>query len=493
MSSSATARPTAAIARSAPGVAKPPLRPLLIGALGLAVGIALALGSPSQPEIGILIGLALGSALLILNNAAWAMAPILIGELSMASYLIPQLGMSLRLVAIGIATVGVGALVLRSSTLADPRFKRIVIPALALLALATAFNALTSGGDYTVKYLRYQGVQFLALLVTAAVIRSRRDILRVAAIVLPIALAGALVALWQHFARNSALGSDLVTVWKGRSVGLAGSPVLLANQLAFPLVPLLGFLAVGPWRRDRLRLALCAVLGILLIGLYFTYTRSALLAIAPGIVAIGLCLRGRRKVLLVGAVVAGYLAFQLLAGTGLIGARYYKNAENDTSAASHESLLGVALAIAFDNPLTGIGHEHFEEVSMQYAGEVPVSEGEAAIGTERPHNDFLTVWISWGIGALIAYVAVFVGALRNFRLAARSDDLLIRGLAIGCIGGLATYATNSAFHNYLDSSALLWIYAGGSIALARMAALERRRAAAQSSHPARNNLQPANL
>jgi O-antigen ligase len=453
----------------APVAGKPALRPLLVVGLCVAAAIALALGNPTQPEIGVLLGLTFGSSLLILNNAAWAMAPLLISELSIGSYFVPQLGLSLRLAAVLIALVGTATVVLRSSAISDPRFKRVFLPSVVLLILATSIDFLTSGSDYATKYLRYQIVQLLALAVTAAVIRERRDILRIAAVALPITLAAALIALWQHVAHGSALAADLVGLWKGRSVGLSGSPVLLANQLAFPVVPVLGLLATGPWKRDRLRLALCVIAGLLTIGLYLTYTRSALLALGPGILAIGLCLRGRRQKLIIGGIVGAYLAFQLLAGTGLIGARYYETAATDTSAASHQSLLDVALKIAFDHPLVGIGHEHFEEVSLQYLDEVPTSNGEEAIGNERPHNDFLTVWISWGIGALIVYVALFLGTVRNYWIATRSPDLLIRGLAIGCIGGLATYATNSAFHNYLDSSALLWVYAGGSVALARMA------------------------
>lgn len=452
-----------------PTAGKPGLRPLVIGMLGIAAAVATALGNPGHPEVGILLGLTLGSALLVLNNVAWALAPLLICELTICSYFVPQLGMSLRLAAVVIATLLVGLVLLRSSTLADQRFRRVFLPALLLLALATAINFMTSGAEYGIKYLRYQAVQILALVITAAVIRSRRDVWRIAAIILLATLAGAFVALWQHYARSTALASDLVSIWKGRSVGFSGSPVLLANQLAFPLVPLLGVLAVGPWRRDRLRLALLAAAGLLLAGLYMTYTRSALLAVGPGLLVIGLCLRGLRQKIILGSLVGAFLAFQLLAGTGLIGARYYKTAENDNSAASHESLLNVALKVAFANPFTGIGHEHFEEVSLQYADEVPVSGGDESIGNERPHNDFLTVWISWGIGALLVYVGIFLGAAKNYWRAARSADPLIRGLAIGCIGGLATYATNSAFHNYLDSSALLFIYAGGSVALARLA------------------------
>ena len=136
------------------------------------------------------------------------------------------------------------------------------------------------------------------------------------------------------------------------------------------------------------------------------------LALAPGLLAMGLCLRGQRRLIMVGGVVGAAAMFQLLAGTGLIGSRYYLGAEDDNSAASHDALLQVALAIALDNPISGVVHEHFEELSLEYAGELDsAAASNASLGVDRPHNDFLTVWISWGIAALVAYVFLFLGAI----------------------------------------------------------------------------------
>lgn len=198
----------------------------------------------------------------------------------------------------------------------------------------------------------------------------------------------------------------------------------------------------------------------------------------------GLCLRGKRRLAVLGGVVLAVLAFQMLQGTGLIGDRYYETAADDRSAASHQALWDVGFAVALDNSLLGIGHEHFEAVSAGYASNVEAdpdtANGSIAIGNEQPHNDFLSVWISWGIAALLAFLALFLGIIRNLLVAMRSRDPLIRGVAIGCIGGVTAYAVGSLYHNYMDSSTFLWVYAGLSVALARMATA---RAAAPSPRP----------
>lgn len=451
------------------GAGRPGLR-LLVPAM---VAAALAIGPVGlrldRPEESLLVGLALAAFLLVPNGLAWALAPVLICELTIASYFFAAYGLSLRLIVTGLATLLALPTILAANR-ADPRYRRVFLPALGLLAVATVGNLLYSGEDYAVKYLRYQTLQLLALVLVALVVRTRRDLLRLATGALGLLLVTALIAIWQHYARGSALSSDLATIWKGRSVGLGNSPVLLANQLTVGLLPLLGLLAALRWRRDRRLAALIAAIVVLFVGLYFTYTRSALLGLAPGLLAMGLCLRGQRRRLLVGGVLGAAAAYQLLAGTGVIGARYYQGAQDDTSAASHAALWQVGFAIALDNPLTGIGRENFESVSLQYAGTVGDTAGAASLGVERPHNDFLTVWTSWGLAALAGYLLLMVNAAKNFLAAARAPDPLVRGLAVGGVGWLATYAANSAFHNYLDSSTLLWVFAGLSVVLARLAA-----------------------
>jgi O-antigen ligase len=431
-----------------------------------------------RPEEGVLVGLCLGAFLLVPNGIAWTIGPVLICELSIASYYFADYGLSLRLIVTGLAMVLALPTIL-STNRADPRYRRVFLPALALLIISTIGNFAFSGSDYSIKYLRYQVLQLLALVLVACVVRSKRDIVRLTTLALPVMLASALIAIWQHFARGSALDSDLVTIWKGRSVGLAGSPVLIANQLTAGLVPLLGLLASLRWRRDRWLAATIMAALVLALGIYLTYTRSAPLALAPGLLAMGLCLRGQRRLMMVGGVIGAATLFQLLAGTGIIGSRYYLGAEDDNSAASHDALLQVAFAIALDNPISGVGHENFEQISLDYAGDLGDAGTNASIGVDRPHNDFLTVWVSWGIAALVAYVFLFIGAIRNFVAAARSPDQLVAGLAVGGMGWLATYAANSAFHNYLDSSTLLWIFAGLSVVLAQHAERAKQRQAGQ--------------
>lgn len=451
------------------GTGGPSLRVLVPAMLAAALVISQFALDWDRPEEGLLVGLALGAFLLVPNGLAWALVPVLICELTVASFYFADYGLSLRLIVTGLATLLALPTILRANR-TDPRYRRVFVPALALLVIGLAGNLFVSGEDYAIKYLRYQTLQLLALVLVALLIRTRRDIARLAAISCGLLLVAALVAVWQHYARGGAVASDLVAIWKGRSVGFSGSPVILANQLTVGLVVALGMLAALRWKRDWRLAAMVAASLVLALGLYFTYTRSATLALAPGLLAMGLALSGQRRTFLVGGVLAAAALFQLLAGTGLIGERYYRGAEEDSSAATHEALWEVGFAIALDNALTGVGHANFEEVSLQYSGAVDNVVAAGSLGVERPHNDFLTVWISWGIAALVAYLLLFLGAAKNFIAAARAPDPLIRGLAVGGIGWLATYAANSAFHNYLDSSTLLWAFAGLSVALARAGA-----------------------
>ncbi len=454
-----------------------PLRTLALLFLVLVAAVAFALPNEKYPYVPWLLGITFSSLALLPNSRAWPLASILIAELSLSSYTVAEVGMSLRFLVV-VASLGVSLpIVLRRRELAHRKMlRRVLVPSIALVVLATGVNLLTSESEYVIQYLRYQSVQVLGLAVAAAVVSSRQDLKRIALVALTIGLVAAVASLWQHFATQTAIYGnatpEAVKGWKGRTIGLSDSPVIFAHQMTFVLMPLLGVLVTGPIRRDRTRMLLCGAVVLLAAGLNFSYTRSAVFAIGPGLILMGLYLKGRLRAVLLGSVVAAFVLFQLLEGTGLIGSRYYKDASEDRSAASHEALWDVGLAVALDNAVLGIGHEHFEAVSVEYLdalAEDPDSVGgSGSVGQERPHNDWLSVWISWGILALVAYVALFIGILRNLAVAAGSSDPLIRGLAVGGAGALATYAVNSAYHNYMDSNILLWIFAGLSAALARL-------------------------
>ncbi len=451
------------------------LRLLLLLVIGLAMVVSMVLPVPGRQQGSIVLGLCLASILLVANSAAWAAMPVLLTEMTLSTYYVGELGMSLRLLVVLLGFL-VSLPLLRRVTLSDPLCRRVLLPAILLLVIATAVNSLYSTSDYVIKYARYQTTQLLAMVLIIAVVATVRDVKKLA---LALALIGVVVSLssiLQHYAPSIALygtgNAATVKDWKGRSVGFSTSPVILANQVAFVIMPLVGVFFSGAIKPGMRRILALLAMALMLGGLNFSYTRSAFFALAPAMAVLALCMRGRTRWVLIGLVVLGVIAFQLLKGTGLIGSRYYKTAQDDRSAASHQALWDVGFAIAMDHPILGIGHEHFEEVSAQYVDELNTSQdtagGASAVGKERPHNDFLSVWTSWGIFALLAYLALFWGMIRNYMSALDHSDAFLRGLAAGCIAGVVLYAVNSAYHNYMDSSSVLWIYAGFSVVLARL-------------------------
>jgi len=429
-----------------------------------------------------LAALTFGVFALALHHPSWILIPVILTELTLYSYSSPSLGAAHRLAIVLAAALIGGVAILRGTRFVDLHFRRVILPCIAFLVIATAVNAMHSQDEYVLQYFRYQVGQLLVAVLAATLISTRRDLLRVAQVTLVIGVIAAIAAILQHFAPTFALygaaDAETVRAWKGRSIGLSANPIALANQMTFVLAPLIGVILCGAWRIDRLRIMLGTVAFLLFAGLTFSYTRSGFFALGPGLIAMGLLLRGYRRAFIVGAVICAILFFPALENTGLLGHRYFKDANEDQSAATHEALWEVSLAIALDHPVDGIGHEHFEAVSLDYIDAVDDDSreisGASSIGGHRPHNDFLSVWVSWGIFALIAYLGIFLGTLRNLLIASRHHDLLIRGLAVGGVGGLVIYAVNSAYHNYMDSSVALWLYAGLSVALVRVAKSEVR-------------------
>ncbi|MPZ15412.1 MAG: hypothetical protein GEU73_13475 [Chloroflexi bacterium] len=456
---------------------------LIPGALvGVAVSVLRA--DADRPVVTLMLAGIASAFALGLYTSAGIVVPLLATDLVLPGYIVPDLGMSLRL-ALALATLFLAIPVILGRRPWEGAIGRSVfLPAAAFFAAVTLGNGFHSDPSYVFTYLRYTGVLLVTLLVVAAAVRTRRDLTVVSWSVVIVGITSALVAIWQHYDPGTGIyGAALATVqaWSGRSMGLAGSPVDLANSMAFVLTPLLGLLMVGPIRADRPRLLLVGATLLIAIALNFSYTRSTVLGIGAGIAAMALFVPGLRRVFGIGAVVLGLLLFQLFEGTGIIGDRYYRGAGEDVSAATHEMLWEVDLNIALDHPWLGVGHTTFEDLAAQYANGLAGPESAALTEGQDPHNDFLNVWLSWGIFALIPYVAVMIGALLNCVRAMRSEDLLVRGLAVGCAGGLVRYAVDSSFHNLLDSSTTLWILVGLSVALAYIAARDSQRISGPSA------------
>src|SRR5439155_8732059 len=189
--------------------------------------------NPGQLSAPVLLALVVTLFALATQSPSWVVGPLLVVEFTMPDYIVgftSDFGVSLRLLCSVAAVVLTAPLIRTELAAASPPLCRVLLPAVAFLALATIGNALTSDMAYTIKYLRYLTSGLLALLAVASAVRGRADARRTALLAVALAVASAVAAIWQHVAPDSApyggdITTDLINYWSGRSVGPASIPV----------------------------------------------------------------------------------------------------------------------------------------------------------------------------------------------------------------------------------------------------------------------------
>lgn len=414
-----------------------------------------------------------------LKKPVFAMAAFLVSLLTVNNYILAApfgIEISLRvLLVLLIAVVVWIAFGLRSVEL-GPSAKRVIVVALIFVGISVIANLTNTGWDWTFKDLRQTGTGLLIIILIPAVTRNLRDLKILCGVALVVMAASATVAVMQHY---HLLGMDTHTLVAGfhspenRMPGMAEDPLDLAFVLlsAIPIV-LCMYLAKGVQHSTRWLLLLAVILMTL--GTYFTYTRSAVIGVALGIVALTPFLATNLRVkLLLTVLIVGFLVI-------LIGQAHDTRivSTGDASARSRELLRQAGYGIIRDNPLLGIGAYKFPEVSRQYASEVDPSVMQQVgedLGSLQPHNDFVYVAACYGIPALIAFlglIAAVLVSLRDSYLTTRRH--FIKALSAGLIGALVAYLVNAYYHNSLVSIPVLWVLIGFSLAVAKLALVEKK-------------------
>ena len=457
-------------------------RRLLLGTAGV-WGISLLLTT----QLGLSWPLSLSFAvqivlfILLFHRPIWAMAALIVGQLTTASSLLPILGtqISLRFLWTILALLPL-VLILRKreGIKLGGGARRIIIPAAIFFGIATISNYVNTDLSLTVKYLRMIATWLVILFLLPASVKNERDLKRLALVALITCSASAIVAVMQHYSFRGLPVFELTpgAFWGGRTSGLTESPVYLAFDLPLVILPIVAmyFLrGVGP--RERKFLSFLAL--VMTAALFFTYTRSGMYSLVPGLLAMGLMMKGKAKmrILLVMLILAASFLFY----NEVRQNRYTQDYTEDKSAAGRLMLGQAGLNIALDSPLLGIGRDKFKEVSFEYASTInPAFMKTQGVGKElgrqSPHNDFIMVWASFGTVALLAYLWLFVGIFRNFLDAYRhSQTRFLKGFSIGCFGAVAAYIVNAATHNVMESVVLMWILGSLSIATVKMSLCKR--------------------
>ena len=449
---------------------------LLIGTLAIVFTAWLGLQLGFWRMITLVLIIQIILFILAFRRPVWAVAALLVGQFTASTYWLNIAGTQItsRLVWTILSVLIVLPLLKLKGDIKLGRHARyVIIPTVIFYCLASIANMVNVDMAETYQYLR-TGITALAIVFfLPAVVKNEKDLKLLAMVIFIVCLISALAAVMQHY---RGLGLPVYTLGQGisrnRAPGLSQGSIFLAYELPIVILPLFAlFLLKGV--NPQTRKFLPVLILVMLAGLYFTYTRSGMYSLLPGVLVMFFLLKGKVKktlflIFLVMAV--GFLIY-----TNMQGTRYSKGFSDESSAAGRLVLWQAGVMIALDNPIFGIGPGRFIEVSRYYSSEVEVSAvsgelGMGALGMEQPHNDFIRVWLTFGTPAFLVFIWVFVVIFRNFYYGyRRSSRPFIKALAFGGCGALMAYVVNAFSHNVMDSVPLLWILAGFSIAITKLA------------------------
>lgn len=417
------------------------------------------------------------------RRPVWILAALLVSEVTIANYMYDFGGflISNRLILTLASIPVVLPHVIQRPDL-GPRARSMLVAALGFLLVTTFADSVAADSAYVFKFFRYLVTGVIALALVPAVVRSRDDLRDVALVGFVVSAVSALVAVFQHYSQfawtplyeaipHPGTGAESFESWGGRAVGLAESPIDLTNTLLFFVMPLLGVILLARLS-PRVRFLLTAILLTAMAALFFSFTRSWILSAAVALFAFVLLYSGRYKRELVLLSVLAVFGFWYW--SDFQSNRYLLDASSDPSAATRPVLWDVGLNMALDHPFLGVGHNSFLELSPEYASRVSESllerqDAASALGRYEPHNDYLNIWLSFGTGALILYLFVLFMTGKNYVEAFfRTSDPLVKGLSLGGLGALLAFAVNSAFHNLFDSTLVVWLLAGFSLAITNL-------------------------
>ena len=261
-----------------------------------------------------------------------------------------------------------------------------------------------------------------------------------------------------------------------RPIGAFDHPNALADYLTLLWAPALALVLMGASRIHRR--VWWVALGVLLVSsalLLLTLSRGAWAASAVALVFIGVIF-WRRRVIgsthLLGAVMAGVL------GLVVVVVAYPQvllrlTAPDDRSTESRVVLMDQARTLIELHPLTGVGFGAYNRAAHEVT---PASWALISADYQEQllklvvHNNYLLVAAQMGVPALLCWVYLLVGMIRQAWPLQRWPDPGAWALGVGLAGALASQLLFLASDNY-DADIrvfMLWMTAGLLQAMTRL-------------------------
>jgi putative inorganic carbon (hco3(-)) transporter len=257
--------------------------------------------------------------------------------------------------------------------------------------------------------------------------------------------------------------SQVITLWTTgirarvtfKDPNILGTFLMASTLLAAPLA-----FALRSWKHRVLALA---GLALTVAGLIATFSRGAWLGLAVGAVVMLVCspIRRRRKVAIVGAVLAAALLITPFALESRFVQTKVLGVVNDASVVTRVSMDEGALRMFADNPL-GVGLGNYAVTYPRYRNDVVRST------LVESHNAYLTVIVEMGLFGFAVFLWILWRFFRATRTALRGADRRVVMLAVGVIAAGVGIATQAMTYS-LEGNKLFWLTIGLGMAAARMA------------------------
>jgi len=263
----------------------------------------------------------------------------------------------------------------------------------------------------------------------------------------------------------------------GLHFGRARGPMVQSVSLGLYLGICLTVLVAYAWTcSPRGKLLLVALAPVFAVGILLTYTRTVWLGAAAGLLTVlSLIIRGRWRIVGLGAVVAAGLLVSVVNMDSLLGfQREGSAAETRNSASMRLSFAYVSWLMFLDRPIVGHGFGQFPTAKLPYLDDRSLDLQLGAIRDYAHHNTYLSLLTEVGMVGLGLFLAILIlwgwnaWKLWNSRIApawARAQGLLM-------LGALPIYGLQALGHDLtytpLDNS-LLFLLAGLTAALRPMA------------------------
>jgi O-antigen ligase len=286
---------------------------------------------------------------------------------------------------------------------------------LAAWSLCSAAWALNAGVALSNGFRLAQGL--LLLVVTYAAVRQRRD----AILVLGALVVGGLATTAIGFATGASVTyNQWGALVPKRFGGFTGDPNELGAQL-IPAVVLCLILAVAPGRR-LIRVAATGATLVLLAGLAATASRGAALGLAGALIATPVLVRGIRLRGAIAAAAGVGVAALLIALVNPVSIAQRLSSFSG-GGTGRSDLWRVALRMAEDHPLQGVGAGNFPTVAPRYVQSVPVARPDLVYTDPHVvHNTYLQFFAETGLVGVAAFALLVLIPLSRAREATRSRE-----------------------------------------------------------------------